>query len=162
VIRTWFCSHNMVYYVSFTGIKTVRVVLTYGPTSPRLRPDLDSLTGRLVSVRVVRGPSCPAYSFAIYLKDNYYLLVKMNNLLNDNIKWPKMWLGRDFVLITWSIRPDLDSLTGRLVSVRVVRGPSCPAYSFAILPSSFFQGAPATDAILKNMWRWLVRRRLLW
>jgi hypothetical protein len=27
----------------------------------------------------------------------------MNYLLNDNIKWPKMWLGRDFVLITWSI-----------------------------------------------------------
>ena len=39
----------------------------------------------------------------LFLKDNYYLLVKMNYLLNDNIKWPKMWLGRDFVLITWSI-----------------------------------------------------------
>ena len=27
------------------------------------------------------------YSYLfIYLKDNYYLLVKMNNLLNDNIK----------------------------------------------------------------------------
>jgi hypothetical protein len=38
----------------------VRVVLTYGPTSPRLRADLSSLTGRLVSVRVVRGPSCLA------------------------------------------------------------------------------------------------------
>jgi hypothetical protein len=37
----------------------------------------------------------------LFLKDNYYLLVKMNYLLNDNIKWPKMWLGRDFVLITW-------------------------------------------------------------
>ena len=36
----------------------VRVVLIYGPTSPRLRADLSSLTGRLVSVRVVRGPSC--------------------------------------------------------------------------------------------------------
>jgi hypothetical protein len=36
----------------------VRVVLTYGPTRPRLRADLSSLTGRLVSVRVVRGPSC--------------------------------------------------------------------------------------------------------
>ena len=23
----------------------------------------------------------------------------MNYLLNDIIKWPKMWLGRDFVLI---------------------------------------------------------------
>jgi hypothetical protein len=34
------------------------VVLTYGQTSPRLRADLISLTGRLVSVRVVRGPSC--------------------------------------------------------------------------------------------------------
>ena len=36
----------------------VRVVLIYGPTSPRLRADLSSLTGRLVSVRVVRGPRC--------------------------------------------------------------------------------------------------------
>ena len=25
VIRTWFCSHNMVYYVSFTGIKLIHV-----------------------------------------------------------------------------------------------------------------------------------------
>ena len=33
----------------------VRVVLTYGSTSPRLRANLASLTGRLVSVRVVRG-----------------------------------------------------------------------------------------------------------
>ena len=39
----------------------------------------------------------------LFLKDNYYLLVKMNYLLNDNIKWPKMWLGRDCVLMTWSI-----------------------------------------------------------
>ena len=36
----------------------VRVVLTYGSTSPRLRADLSSLTGRLVSVRVVHGPIC--------------------------------------------------------------------------------------------------------
>jgi hypothetical protein len=32
--------------------------LNIRPTSPRLRADLFPLTGRLVSVRVVRGPSC--------------------------------------------------------------------------------------------------------
>ena len=44
-------------YVVKRRTDTVRVVLTYGPTSPRLRADLASLTGRLVSVPVVRGPS---------------------------------------------------------------------------------------------------------
>ena len=36
----------------------VRVVFSYGPSCLNIRADLYSLTGRLVSVRVVRGPSC--------------------------------------------------------------------------------------------------------
>ena len=50
----------------------VRVVFSYGPSClniradlSHLRADLSSLTGRLVSVRVVRGPSClvPIYIY---------------------------------------------------------------------------------------------------
>ena len=36
----------------------VRVVCSYGPSCLNIRADLSSLTGRLVSIRVVRGPSC--------------------------------------------------------------------------------------------------------
>ena len=36
----------------------VRVVFSYGPSCLNIRADYSSLTGRLVSVRVVRGPSC--------------------------------------------------------------------------------------------------------
>ena len=36
----------------------VRVVFSYGPSCLNIRADLSSLTGRLVSVRVVCGPSC--------------------------------------------------------------------------------------------------------
>jgi hypothetical protein len=39
----------------------------------------------------------------------------MNYLFYDNIKWPKMWLGRDFVLI------QLDLAYGP-----TCLGPSCP------------------------------------
>ena len=40
----------------------VRVVLTYGPSCLNIRTEFSSLTGRLVSVRVVHGPSCLAFN----------------------------------------------------------------------------------------------------
>jgi hypothetical protein len=101
------------YKIACELIKFCRLVLAYGPTCPRLRAYLSR--SELSAGRVVRHSvssisfgeylfqSTRHFGFFIYLKDNYYLLVKMNYLLNDNIKWPKMWLGRDFVLITWSI-----------------------------------------------------------
>ena len=53
--------------ISATLFKFFEVIGDLGPTSPRLRADLSSLTGRLVSVRVVRGPSClvPMYIYLI-------------------------------------------------------------------------------------------------
>ena len=64
----------------------VRVVLTYGPTSPRLRADLSSLTSRLVSVRVVWYPreyilvSCNTSFFFLLFYNVHYVIKFVSDL----------------------------------------------------------------------------------
>jgi len=67
-----------IYHLQLNINNMVRAVLTYGPTSPPLREDLSSLTGRLVSVRVVWGPSCLAsvnYMYIYMLSSNLSLCI---------------------------------------------------------------------------------------
>ena len=74
----------------------VRVVLIYGPTSPRLRADLSSLTGRLVSVRVVRGPSClvPVIDNAGYICYAEARFLGHQNDATNRCKWTTTFPGR--------------------------------------------------------------------
>jgi hypothetical protein len=78
-------------YVVKRPTDTVRVVLTYGPTSPRLRADLSSLMVRCLYLQTIFGGNrLLFYNIAQYLYVYNYLFKRqllslMNYLLNDNI-----------------------------------------------------------------------------